>query len=106
MNFSPELRNYEEELNLVTDKQNLNNFSSLVQLLKSFYSEELASLPSEQNKKFPVRQDKILIARNNNLDEFARKCLLSPIQFTGNLMHSKKINVAPSLNEIKPIQLA
>ena len=78
MQFDPELRVYQEELQFVKNQNQLNDFSPLITFLKSYYIEELSMLPEESKKRVPGRTDLVQNSRKYRIDEFARQCMLKP----------------------------
>ena len=57
--LEPRLSEYAEDIKKVKNMQSLSNYSALISFLKSYYYEELQTLPEEQKKRLPSKSDAI-----------------------------------------------
>ena len=63
INIKPSMKIYEEELPHCKNISDLNNFTSLIGYLSSFYQEQLRAQEQDVRKKQPFKRDEIQIAR-------------------------------------------
>lgn len=72
----------------------------MINFLKSYYFEELQTLPEEQRKRLPTKSDSVQSLKANKLDVCARNLFLDPLLFTENLSNNAFIHKPPlvSLN--------
>ena len=91
------MNHYKNQIFYTKSLRDLNEFSHLINFYKSYYSKELKELEAshviEGAKKGPVQKaDIVFLSRQAKLDEFSRKCMISPIQLQENLTEEKQVH--------------
>lgn len=75
------MEHYKNQIFYTKNVRDLNDFTYLVNFYKSYYQKELEIAIVSSGKKVPVqKKDLVYNARAQKLDEFSRRCMLSPIQ--------------------------
>jgi len=65
----------------------------LINFYKSYYQKELEVVVMNKTKKLPVpKREFVFNARQKKLDEFSRRCLLSPIEIVENINEDRQIH--------------
>lgn len=88
--------------------RDLEDFTPLMNFLKSYYATELQSMKvNTSGKKVPLeRKDFVAEARTRKLDQFCRRCLLHPIELGWNLFEDKMIHFPPQSQNVKLFDMA
>lgn len=84
------MKHYQNQISYTKNLRDLNNFAPLMTFYKSFYKKELETVIVSQGKKLPgQKKEFVLEARQQKLDEFARKCMLGPLQLVENIQNEE-----------------